>query len=165
VLTSIMAAGSLGGSLASAHRSRPTTRYLVTTGGTFAGLLALAAAAPTVVLESIVLVPAGAAGIMFLATANATFQLRTPGFLRGRVMAFYSFVFVGGTAVGGPIAGWVSEAFGPRMGFVLGAVTSAGAVGWVLVRARGSAARAARAAASLEALPAEDLVTDASRSA
>jgi MFS family permease len=166
LLSSIMAGGSLIGSLASARRTRPSPSYLLASGTAFALLLGLAAAAPTVVLESIVLVPAGAAGIAFLATANATFQLRTPSFLRGRVMALYSLVFVGGTAVGGPAAGWVSEQFGAPMGFVLGAVTSAAAVGWAYAGRLRAARRAADAAAGVSEIALDRLVPqDASHTA
>ncbi|MCA1834477.1 MAG: MFS transporter [Actinomycetota bacterium] len=165
LLTSIMAGGSLIGSLMSAHRSRPTAKFLVISGGAFAAALALAAAAPTVALESIALIPAGAAGIAFLATANSQFQLRTPAFLRGRVMAFYSLVFVGGTAVGGPIAGWISEVFGAPMGFMLGAVTSGASVLWAVRRNRRSAKRAATPSLDVEAAAIDGLAREASATA
>jgi MFS family permease len=72
----------------------------------------------------------------FLATANSTLQLSSPPMMRGRVMALYSLLFVGGTAVGGPLAGWVSQAFGARMGFAFGAILSMLAAAILWVRAR-----------------------------
>ena len=39
--------------------------------------------------------------------------------MRGRVMALYSIVFLGSTPIGGPIAGWLGEAFDPRAALVL----------------------------------------------
>jgi len=43
--------------------------------------------------------------------------------MRGRVMALYSIVFLGSTPIGGPIAGWLSEAFDPRVALVLAGVS------------------------------------------
>ena len=42
----------------------------------------------------------------------------------GRVMALYSIVFLGSTPIGGPLAGWLSEAAGPRAGLVLAGVAA-----------------------------------------
>jgi hypothetical protein len=39
-------------------------------------------------------------------------------------MSLWFVAFQGSTPVGGPIVGWVMEAFGPRAGLGLGAVTS-----------------------------------------
>jgi MFS family permease len=53
--------------------------------------------------------------------------------LLGRVMSWLAVVIVGGTAVGGPLAGAVAELAGPRAPFVLGAV-SAAAAGVIMTR-------------------------------
>jgi predicted MFS family arabinose efflux permease len=39
-------------------------------------------------------------------------------------MALFGIVFLGGTPIGAPIAGWVGEHFGPRMGVALGGVVA-----------------------------------------
>jgi hypothetical protein len=39
-------------------------------------------------------------------------------------MALYSVVFLGSTPIGAPIAGWLSEAAGPRTGLLLGATAA-----------------------------------------
>ena len=57
--------------------------------------------------------------------------------MRGRVMALYSVVFLGSTPIGGPIAGWLSQAIDPRAALVL-----AGASG--VIAAIGSRAAFAR---------------------
>jgi hypothetical protein len=49
-------------------------------------------------------------------------------------------VFVGGTPVGGPVMGWVTDTYGARVGFLSGGLISAAAaisVGLVLARAAG----------------------------
>ena len=41
--------------------------------------------------------------------------------MRGRVMALYSVVFLGSTPIGGPLVGWLSEAYDPRVALLLAA--------------------------------------------
>ena len=41
--------------------------------------------------------------------------------MRGRVMAIYTAIIMGGTFFGAPIVGWVADAFGPRWALGIGA--------------------------------------------
>ena len=52
--------------------------------------------------------------LTMLNSANATMQLESAPALRGRVMALYMTIVMGGTPIGSPIIGWVGEQFGPR---------------------------------------------------
>lgn len=124
LLTSVMSAGGLLGALTAAGRQRPTMRLLVTTGLGFSVAATAAAVAPTVALEVVALIFVGATSMAFITTANSLLQLRSPGEMRGRVMSLYALVFLGSTAVGGPIAGALAEAFGPRAGIAVGAAIS-----------------------------------------
>ena len=49
-----------------------------------------------------------------LTAANATMQLEPTPLLRGRVMALYMTVVMGGTPIGSPFIGWLGEQFGAR---------------------------------------------------
>jgi MFS family permease len=76
----------------------------------------------------------------FNTSANQTVQLATDPVMRGRVMSLYMMVFFGGTPIGGPVMGWVTDSYGARIGFLAGGLISAGAalgVGLVLARAAG----------------------------
>src|SRR5699024_10510756 len=55
--------------------------------------------------------------------ANAYVQTTTAANYRGRVMAIYAAVVMSGTPIGAPLAGWVADAFGPRMALVVGAAS------------------------------------------
>ena len=60
--------------------------------------------------------------------------------MRGRVMALYMAIFMGGTPLGAPIVGWVADAFGPRWALGVGAAAGfpAALVGvFYLVKYRG----------------------------
>jgi MFS family permease len=83
----------------------------------------------------------GAASTSFTATTNSLLQLAAPTAMRGRVMAIWSVVYLGSTAVGGPIVGWVSEHAGPRAGLALGALATFATGAGLLMAARPPAAR------------------------
>jgi predicted MFS family arabinose efflux permease len=72
-----------------------------------------------------------------LTAANATIQLGVDPQLRGRVMALYITVLMGGTPIGSPILGWVGQVLGPRWTLIGGgAATVLGvlASAWLLSR-------------------------------
>ena len=62
--------------------------------------------------------------LTFTTAANSSTQLNTAPEMRGRVMGLYMLVFLGGTPLGSPLAGWVAEAFGARMSMIAGGVIS-----------------------------------------
>jgi MFS family permease len=81
----------------------------------------LAAAAPSLPLQVVALVPLGAMTVTFSAGVNSTMQLAVTPTMRGRVMALYSVVFLGSTPIGAPLVGWLAQVAGPRAGMALGA--------------------------------------------
>jgi MFS family permease len=137
-LASIMAAGAVAGALAAARRSRPSRTLLLGSVAAFGVLSFVAAAAPTLLTEAVVLAPLGFASMTFLATANSTLQLASDPVLRGRVMALYGLVFLGSTPLGGVLGGWMAGQFGPRSILLLSGVSSlaAAAVAAFLTRQR-----------------------------
>ncbi|MDF2145559.1 MFS transporter [Knoellia sp. p5-6-4] len=122
LLGSIMAIGSLAAALLSARRSQPRLRILLTALVGFVLATAAAALAPTYALFAVALVPVGLAALTALTTANAMVQLRVEPYMRGRVMALYMAIFMGGTPVGAPIIGWIGDVFGPRWTIAIGTV-------------------------------------------
>ena len=129
LLGSIMAIGSLTAALLSARRSQPRLRHLLTALVGFVLATGAAALAPTYLLFALSLVPVGLAALTALTTANAMVQLRVEPYMRGRVMALYMAIFMGGTPVGAPIIGWIGDVWGPRWTIAIGTV----AVGLALV--------------------------------
>jgi MFS family permease len=68
--------------------------------------------------------------------ANSYVQTKTAAPLRGRVMGIYLTIFLGGTPVGSPLIGWLSESIGTRQTiFLCGLVTmSSSALIYLLLR-------------------------------
>ncbi len=56
----------------------------------------------------------GFTALTMITAANTTMQLATSAGMRGRVMALYLMVFMGGTPLGSPFIGWIGEQFGAR---------------------------------------------------
>ncbi len=139
-LVSAMGAGSVLGALATGAHGRTDARLIG--GAAFAfGLLALVAAAmPSLALEVPIVALMGASAVTFAAAINSSLQLSVAPEMRGRVMALYSVVFLGSTPIGGPLAGWLAEAYDPRAALLLAA--SAGLSAALVVRMSMARARA-----------------------
>ncbi|WP_327189749.1 MFS transporter [Streptomyces xinghaiensis] len=140
LLNTLMAAGSLAGALLAARRGTSRLRLLVGAALLFGLLEITAAAAPVFWLFALLLVPIGMFGMTINVTANSTVQLAADPAMRGRVMSLYMMVFMGGTPLGAPLVGWITDAYGARTGFLAGGLISAGAalaVGLMLARIGG----------------------------
>ncbi|WP_197352011.1 MFS transporter [Streptomyces bathyalis] len=142
LLNTLMAVGSVAGALLSARR-RATRMRLMAGAALVFGLLETAAAlSPSFWLFAALMAPIGIMSLTFNVTANSSVQLASDPAMRGRVMSLYMMVFMGGTPIGGPLMGWVTDTFGPRIGFLSGGVISAVvAVGVGLALARGAGLR------------------------
>ena len=110
--------GALG--LALAGRRVRKGAVLLDSGAAFGILLALFAAARSFGVALALLALAGCAMIVTTALANTMLQTLVPDELRGRVMAFYAFVFVGMAPLGAFQAGLVAEHTGAPTSIALG---------------------------------------------
>jgi MFS family permease len=130
--------GAFLGAIAMANRqTAPTLRRLAGFSVAFGVFLAVAGWAPTFVLGLISMVPVGYASMLFAITANSTLQRFTRADMRGRVMALYTTIFLGSSAIGGPIAGWVAELWGAPEALIASGVVAV-AAGLLALRARGA---------------------------
>ncbi len=120
-LVSAMGVGSVIGALATGAHGRTDARLIAGAALAFGVLALLAAAMPSLALEVPVLALLGASAVTFAAAINSSLQLAVAPAMRGRVMALYSVVFLGSTPIGGPLAGWLSEAYDPRVALLLAA--------------------------------------------
>lgn len=137
ILSSVIAIGSLVGSLLAARREKARFGVIVIGAAGF-GLACLAGAfSPTLWVFSGLLLLVGAAGLTTMNTANAYVQTTTDPAVRGRVMALYLALFAGGTPIGAPIVGWAANELGPRWAVGIaaasGIVAALVAVGWLVL--------------------------------
>ncbi|MER5760996.1 MFS transporter [Streptomyces sp. NPDC002082] len=137
LFNTLIAAGSLAGALLAARRGLSRLRLLVAAAVLFSVLLLVTAFAPGFWLFAALLVPIGVFGLTVNVTANSSVQMATDPEMRGRVMALFMMVFTGGTPIGAPLVGWVTDTYGARIGMAAGGAVSLAAavtIGLVLSR-------------------------------
>ena len=136
LLGSAMAVGSLAGALLAARRGRPRRLVLVLAAASFALAEIVAGLMPTYWLFAAWLPVVGVAALTMLNSLQTTVQLTVDADIRGRIMALYMMVFMGGTPLGAPLIGWIGEMFGPRWTLIGGGaatlVAVIGATWWLM---------------------------------
>ncbi|SDR85305.1 Predicted arabinose efflux permease, MFS family [Friedmanniella luteola] len=139
ILGTIMAVGSLAGALLAARRrSTPRGRFVVGMALAFGVIEIAAGLMPSYLTYAAILPLLGLAALLTLTAANASVQMTVDSRLRGRVMALYMMVLMGGAPIGAPILGWVGEVFGARWTLIGGgALSTLGVLLCVALLARG----------------------------
>jgi len=123
MLMSIMAVGTISGSLLAARRQQPRIEILLTSATLFGVGCALAAIMPTYWLFGAALMLIGVSALTFANSTNSLLQLGTEPAMRGRVLAMRLAIALGGTPIGAPIVGWVADTLGPRWALGVGAAS------------------------------------------
>jgi MFS family permease len=136
-LSSILAIGSVAGALMAARRDRPRMGVAILAAIAFGFACLVAGLMPGYWSFAVSLIAVGFCSMTLLTSANAYVQTTTVPVLRGRVMAVYMAILAGGTPVGAPLVGWVSNQYGPRWALGVAAVSGilAGliALAWMVV--------------------------------
>jgi MFS family permease len=120
ILGSCLAVGSLSGALLAARRPRIRIRLLFAAATGFGVAEIVAGLLPSYVAFALFAPVIGFCTITLLNSSNATMQVTSDPALRGRVMALYMTVVMGGTPLGSPLIGWVGEHLGARWTLVIG---------------------------------------------
>ncbi|MFF8448036.1 MFS transporter [Streptomyces leeuwenhoekii] len=137
LFNTLMAVGSLTGALLAARRGNARLRVLIAAAVAFGVLEIAAALSPSLWLFALLMVPIGVFSMTVNVTANTSIQMATDPAMRGRVMSLYMMVFLGGSPIGAPIVGWITDTYGARVGFAAGgaiAATAAAVIAVVLAR-------------------------------
>ncbi len=143
VLGSTMAVGSLVGALLAARRLHADSRLVVLAAVAFGVAEIVAGLLPSYLVFALWTPVLGLTALTMITAANTTIQLAVAPEFRGRVMALYLMVFMGGTPLGSPVVGWVGETYGARWTLVGGgAVTLLGTLVAAALFARRATLRA-----------------------
>jgi MFS family permease len=124
LISAVYAFGSLLGALASARRGRPSRRVVFLAAATYGVLEIAAGLMPSYWSFFAILVPFGFATLTFSTASNTSIQTSVSAVMRGRVLALYLLVFLGGTPLGAPLIGWIGETAGPRWALIVGGIAS-----------------------------------------
>ena len=136
IYNSAGAVGAIIGVTVAARLPRLRVRTVVIGAGLFAIAETVAAAMPTQAAFIGMLAVVGAATMFFLTSAATFVQLAAEPSVRGRVLAIYSPVLLGGHAFGGLLQGWLAQELGVRAGLALTgalALAATSAVGLALI--------------------------------
>jgi len=120
VLGTIMAVGSLAGALVAARRTRVRHRLVIGAAVAFGVVEIAAGLMPSYLTYALICPLLGLCALTMITSANAFVQLHTEPAMRGRVMALYMMIFIGGTPFGSPFIGWIGEMFGARWTLIVG---------------------------------------------
>ncbi|MDH6695624.1 MFS transporter [Streptomyces sp. MAA16] len=135
-MSTALSVGTIAGTLVATRRSSPRVRTVVT-GAVLLGVSeAVAALMPGYYAFLALLLPTGFT-LMTLNTAVSAFvQTEVSEAMRGRVMAVYTVISMGGAPIGGPVIGWISQHAGARAGLASGAAVAVLAAVAVALRSR-----------------------------
>src|SRR3954454_6640556 len=122
LLGSAMAVGSLTGALMAARRPQIRLRLLIFAATGFGVAEIVAGLLPSYLAFALFAPVIGFSTITLLNSSNATLQMSSDPALRGRVMALYMTVVMGGTPLGAPFIGWIGEHVGARWTLIIGGV-------------------------------------------
>lgn len=137
LLGTTMAVGSLAGALLAARRVRIRHRLVILSALAFGLAEMVAGVLPSYLTFAVWTPVIGLTALTMITAANATFQMSVSPAMRGRVMALYMMIFLGGTPIGAPIVGWVGQNFGARWTLIGGgAATIVGTLLAVLIFSR-----------------------------
>jgi MFS family permease len=120
LLGTFMAVGSLAGSLLAASREGARHRLVVGAAIAFGAVEMVSGVMPSYTTFALLTPLLGLTALTMITSANAFMQLHTDEGMRGRVMALYMMIFIGGTPVGAPLIGWIGEAYGARWTLLVG---------------------------------------------
>lgn len=120
LLGTVLAVGTLAGALMAARRTKPSLRIIMLGLAGYTVSMLLLSVAPNFTIYALLLIPAGFSTLTVMTSCNAAVQLGTAPEFRGRVMAVYMAIFVGGTPLGAPLIGWVGEVLGARASILIG---------------------------------------------
>lgn len=136
-ITSALAVGSMTGALLVARSTRPRLSVIIVAASTIAIGATLAAVAPTVTMFVVLYPIVGLGAILMIATSNSYLQVSTDDEFRGRVLAIFSTVVIGGTPFGSPLTGFVANTLGPRWAIGVAALGGliAALIGFIWMRA------------------------------
>lgn len=135
--SSAAALGALAGSIASTRRMSYRLRSIMLAAGCFGLAIVATGIAPIVSVFLLSLAAIGFTRLLFATTAESIVQMSSNRVIRGRVMAIYSMVVLGGQAIGGPLMGWATEQWGVRAAMIgSGVVPSVAAIVIAILLAR-----------------------------
>ena len=134
---SLISIGALLGALASTRRGVIRLRTIILGALVYGVLQLLAGAAPIYLLFLVLLPTIGLSRLLYMTAGETMVQLSSNLAIRGRIMALWVQIVVGGQAIGGPLMGFLTEHLGARVAMMVsGGVPAVAAIVIAVLLAR-----------------------------
>ncbi|MGH3025185.1 MAG: MFS transporter, partial [Gaiellaceae bacterium] len=132
IISACFGGGALVGALSAAAMAKATWRVMFLGAGCFGIAELLLAPVGTTTLVGVLLFVCGAAFTSYTANSNASIQLASPDYIRGRVLGLYYYAWNGLAPFGAVLVGWMCDVGGTELAFFVGgtctlAITAIGA--------------------------------------
>lgn len=124
VLMAAMSIGSLAGILWLARHGQLPATALAYSCVAFGIASLMLAVAPTIALATVASLLVGVTSMVLFNGGVVALQLGAAPAMRGRMMAMFGMIVLGGHALGSPTSGWIAQTLGTRTALTIGAVTS-----------------------------------------
>jgi MFS family permease len=134
LMSAVMGVGAVVGGVVATARHRPGRLSLAALG--WGAAITVAALAPSLPAELVVLLFVGYGSLTFNSYAKTALQLAAVPEMRGRVMALWALAWMGSTPVGGPIVGWIGQEAGARWALLVGGIAALACGLWALTAVR-----------------------------
>lgn len=122
LLSAMLSVGSVIGSLLVGRIAHPKRMYLAISSTLFGVGMAATSFTTTVTAAAIALALTGIAAFAFVTLTSTTLQLHSSPPYRARILALYTFFYLGTTPLGNIAVGGIAEAVGGRVALMVGAV-------------------------------------------
>jgi len=129
LLSAALSVGSVIGSLLVGRIAHPRRIYLATASLLFGVALLITSVTTTVGQAAVALALAGTAAFAFVTLTSTALQLHSAPPYRARIMALFTFLYLGTTPVGSIVVGWICQSVGGRGGMLVGALACVAAAG------------------------------------
>lgn len=124
LLYSTFSLGAVVCSLVIAHRGMTRMRDILLGAVLLGAAMLLLAPVSSVLLAAPILFFVGMASILYMTATTAIAQVEAKPEMHGRVLALQTVLIGGPLAVGGPVLGWLADAYGGRAPMILGGIAA-----------------------------------------
>ncbi|MGH3804146.1 MAG: MFS transporter, partial [Pseudonocardiaceae bacterium] len=133
-MMTVLSIGSVIGGLVVARRASVGRRDLLIATAGFGATTLMVGLSPSLEIAFVTILLMGVAYSAFAVLSGSVLQSSLAPAFQGRIMALWTAAFAGSTTVGGPIMGWIIDAYGARTALAVGGLVALIAAGGFAVR-------------------------------
>jgi MFS family permease len=132
----LFSTGALVSALVVASHNLMKVRHIIIGAAAFGVAMLVMSVVPNIGFALPLVFLVGVTSILYMTATTAIVQIEADQAMHGRILALQTVLMVGTAPIGGPILGWISDAFGARAPIAVGGAASlaAAAWGWVTTR-------------------------------